>query len=222
MDVGSNDDRFWIWQQVALPGQPPTLMYARHLEFETSPIRRQIPLDPSWLIDGLGFAEFSPADHHQGPNVRPQDGLLEVQTFRRTANGMNVRVCVIDPKTGLIRQQSFYDQHGNRIAYLNASKHRFIEANNVSLPQRLDLYVDGENGQTTKLSVDAGEYSINSLYGDPERLWSMPNPPDVNKIDLSTVQPVAAPQGEAAPNEASLSYQRRQPVSNTRKRLFQR
>jgi hypothetical protein len=222
LDVGSNENRFWIWQQVALPGQPPTLMYADHLAFETSPIRRQLPLDPAWLIDGLGFTEFGTSDRHRGPFTRPQDGFLEIQSFRQTANGQNIRVCVIDPKTGLIRQQSFYDQRGNLIAYLNASQHRYIAEKDVSLPSRLDLFVFDENNQSTKLSVDAGEYSINSIYGDPEHLWSMPNPPDVNKVDLSTVQPVLAPQGEAAANEASLSYQRRRPVSNTRHRLFQR
>lgn len=222
IDLGSNDDRFWIWTQVALPGQPPTLMYARHIEFETSPIRRQIPIDPAWLIDGLGFAEFRSDERHEGPFNRPNDTFLEIQTFRQTATGQNIRVCVIDPRTGLILQQSFYDQRGNLIAYLNAQKHEFIEDKGVSLPKRLDLFMYDPQGQQTKLTVTAGEYSINSIYGDPERLWSMPNPAGINKIDLSTVQPIDSPQSESAYDEASLSYQRRQPTSNVRPGMFRR
>lgn len=222
LDVGSNSDRFWIWTQVAMPGQPPTLMFARHLEFETSPIRRQIPLDPAWLIDGLGFADFSPTDQHRGPYVRPEDGLLEIHTFRQTATGQNIRKCVVNPRTGLISQQSFYDQNGQLIAYLDAKNHKYYESNQVSLPRRLELTVLSDTGETTKLTIDAGEYSINSLYGDPDRLWSMPNPPDVNKVDLSTVQPVIRPTGETASNQDSLSYSRRQPTSNTRRGLFRR
>ncbi len=222
LDLGSNDDRFWIWTQVALPGQPPTLMYARHIEFETSPIRRQIPLDPAWLIDGLGFAEFRSNDNHQGPYPRPNDALVEIQTFRKTATGQNIRVCVIDPRTGLIHQQAFYDQRGNIIAHLNASQHEYIEDKQVSLPKRLELFVYDDQGQKTKLTVTAGEYSINSIYGDPGRLWSMPNPTGINQIDLSTVQPIVSPQSESAYDEASLSYQRRQPISNARPKLFRR
>lgn len=222
LDVGSNDEQFWIWTQVAMPGQPPTLMYARHVEFETSPIRRQIPLDPAWLIDGLGLTEFRPSDRHEGPFSRPEDHFIEIQTFRQTATGQNVRVAVIDPQTGLIMQQSFYDQSGNLIAYLDSRKYKFIPEKGVSLPQHLKLYVFDDRGQTTTLTVDTGDYSINVLYGAPDRLWSMPNPAGVNKINLSTVQPVDIPQSESAYNEASLSYQRRQPVSDTRSQLYRR
>lgn len=222
LDVGSNDDQFWIWTQVAMPGQPPTLMYARHIEFETSPIRRHIPLDPAWLIDGLGLTEFRPSDRHEGPFTRPGDDFLEIHTFRQTATGQNIRKAVIDSKTGLIHQQSFYDQRGNLIAYLNSSKHKYLEDKGVSLPQRLVLHVFDDRGQTTQLTVDTGDYSINALYGAPDRLWAMPNPEGVNKINLSTVQPVDTPQSESAYDEAALSFQRRQPVSDTRSQLYQR
>ena len=33
VDVGSNDELFWIWTRVALPGQSPTLMWAHHDSF---------------------------------------------------------------------------------------------------------------------------------------------------------------------------------------------
>ena len=112
IDVGSNDELFWIWTKSAVPGQPPTLMYARHLDFETSPVRRQIPIDPEWLIAGLGFTKFLPTDRHEGPSARPTDGMLELITYRQTGTEQNIRKCVIDPKTGFIAQQSFYDQNG--------------------------------------------------------------------------------------------------------------
>ena len=218
VDIGSNNERFWIWTKVPMPGQPPTLMYARHIDFETSAIRRQIPLDPAWLIDGLGSVEFKPTDQHSGPFRRP-DGRLEVHSFRQTAVGQNIRTCVIDSRTGDVVQQSFYDKSGELIAFLNSIEHRYYEDEQVSLPQRVVLNVV-EGDKVSKITIDAGQYSINSLFGDPERLWAMPNPSDVNRVDLSTLQPITEPQGELAPSVSDLQHLRRSPNSNTGKQSF--
>jgi hypothetical protein len=36
-----------------------------------------------------------------------------------------------------------------------------------------------------KLSITASRFRINSIYGDPDKLWSMPTPPDVPQINLA-------------------------------------
>ena len=213
IDVGSNDDVFWIWSKVALPGQPPTLMYARHVDFETSSIRQQIPLDPTWLIDGLGFIEFKSTDEHRGPFVRPSDDRIEIHTYHQTATGQTIRVCVIDPKTAQILQQTYYDNEGKQIAYLNLVKYKYYEERGVSLPQRIEVVVSGPDGQTAKLTVNASDYSFRPFYGDPARLWGMPNPPDVTRVNLANIQAATQPEGESARTSA-LNFPRRRPTSN--------
>ena len=34
------------------------------------------------------------------------------------------------------------------------------------------------------MTVDATRFKLNSIYGDPEKLWSMPRPSDVPVVDL--------------------------------------
>ena len=55
------------------------------------------------------------------------------------------------------------------------------------------IHVYQPGGQKIKLTVDAENYSLNALYGDPARLWTMPNPADVRKIDLTQVGNVENP-----------------------------
>ncbi len=57
LDVGSNDELFWFWVRRA---QPPATYYCRHDEFASSPVRRDLPIDPYWLIEAFGIAEFDP------------------------------------------------------------------------------------------------------------------------------------------------------------------
>ena len=221
MDVGSNDDLFWIWSKVALPGQPPTLMYARHVDFETSPIRRQIPLDPTWLIDGLGFTEFKSTDEHRGPFVRPSDNRIEIHTYRQSPTGQTIRVCVVDPKTAQVLQQTYYDSQGQQIAYLNLVKYKYYEERGVSLPQRVEVVVSGPDGQTAKMTVNASDYSFRPFYGDPARLWGMPDPPDVSRVNLANIQAPTQPEGESARTSA-LNFPRRRPTSNALQPIFRR
>ena len=186
VDVGSNDELFWIWSRANIPGQPPALYYANHQRYESSELRNNLPLEPTWLIDALGFVEFSPTDRHEGPFPR-SDGRIEIITYHQSAGKSNIRKSVIDPKYGWIDQQSMYDRNGRLLAYVNSIEHQYYPDSNISLPQKIDIHVRQPDGQELKLSVDAENYSINSINGDPSRLWTMPNPQDVMKVDLTQV-----------------------------------
>lgn len=187
VDVGSNDQHFWIWSKASLPGQPPSMMYASHTAYENSAVRAAIPLEPSWLIDALGLIEFDPKDVHRGPFARAVDGRFEIQSFRQTPSGQQVRVTIVDPR-GWVAQQSIY-QNGKLLAYADSIKHKLYTDPGVYLPQRIELHVFQPDGSETKLNVDSGEYSINALYGDPNILWAMPDPADVPRIDITRVSP---------------------------------
>ena len=184
IDVGSNDDVFWFWSKVAGPGQEPGIYYARHDEYQTSALRRSIPIEPGWLIDALGLLRFEPNDRVEGPFQRPNDGRLEIHTYRNVGNQPTIRVSVIDPKFGFVNQQTIYDANGRRIAYVDSIKYEHYPEHNISLPSRIEMTADAPDGSQIKLTVDAGKFKINSLYGDPKQLWSMPNPGDVKLINL--------------------------------------
>ncbi len=183
-DLGSNDETFWVWKKAALPGDPPTLFYSSHQGYQQSVLREHLQLQPLWLVDALGLIDFHPDDQHTGPFPRP-DGRVEIRSFSRSAARPAVRIAVIDPVKAIVNQQSFYDQAGNLLAYLNSIQHQYYPEHQVSLPQRVEIHLTGPQGQSSKLTVDSGKYLINSLFGDPQLLWQMPNPPDIRRVDLA-------------------------------------
>ena len=198
-DLGSNQENFWVWKKAALPGDPPTLFYASHSGYQQSVLREHLQLQPLWLVDALGLIDFHPDDQHTGPFPR-SDGRVEVRSFSSSGSRPAVRVAVIDPAKATVNQQSFYDRDGKLLAYLNSVQHQYYPEHQVSLPQRVEIYIAGPDGKTNKLTVDSGKYLINSLFGDPQLLWQMPNPPDVRKIDLSAEAPTpTVPEQAQAP-----------------------
>ena len=184
IDVGSNEDVFWFWTKVSNPGQEPAIFFARHDEYKYSNLQRQIPIEPGWLIDALGLIQFEPSDQITGPFVRPEDGRLELRTYRTVGNQKTLRKSVIDARYGWVVQQSIYDQAGRLIAFVDSKDHRFYPEYNLSLPGRIELTAYAPDGNALKLSVNAGRFKINSIYGDPNQLWTMPNPGDVPVYDL--------------------------------------
>lgn len=141
-------------------------------------------MQPKWLLEGIGLIEFSPESINSKPR---NDGLLEVASRDPLDPNGPFRVAVVDPRRGLILQQTFYTAQGNRLAYINSVDHRFYAEKNVSLPGRLEIHVFDPEGRETKMAVDFGEFAINAFYGDRDAMWSMPNPGDVPKINLSEV-----------------------------------
>ena len=194
VDVGSNDELFWIWTRVPIPGQPPTLMYAAHEQFKRSSgaVRQAIPLEPSWLINALGLVEFSANDYHQGPTLTPQ-GRLKLITVSNAPSGRQYRITLIDATRGLIEQQSIYDENRNLIAYTNSTGYKFYPEHKISLPNKLEMHLYTADGQEQKLTVTTAGFNINSLFGDPQRMWTMPQPANVRTIDLSQVGAQSTP-----------------------------
>ena len=74
VDVGSNEELFWIWSRANLPGQPPALYYASHLDYQHSELQQMIPLEPSWIIDALDSSNFILLTVTRGPSSAPMDG----------------------------------------------------------------------------------------------------------------------------------------------------
>ena len=54
-------------------------------------------------------------------------------------------------------------------------------------------------GQDEKMVIELGSISLEPLYGDPNRMWSMPRPEGVRMIDLGQ-QPTSGPRTGIAPS----------------------
>lgn len=184
VDVGSNEDDFWVWTKVNLPRQKPAIFFASHDGYKqvASTARNAIPLEPVWLLEGLGLIEFESTDVHRGP-VQTSEGFLQLYTMRQTPTGRNIRVTLVHPQQGTILQQALYDSQNSLIAYTNSTDYRSFPDQGISLPEKIEMHLF-QNGQQTKMVIETSDYQFNSLYGDPNQMWAMPQPDGVQAVNL--------------------------------------
>lgn len=191
IDMGSNENQFWIWSKASLPGQPPAFYYANHAEFKQSAVHQNIPLDPQWLIDAIGMMNPAPTDQFHGPFLG-EDGRLKLFTIRATPSGPQIRQTLISATTGLIEQQAIYNSANRRLAYSNSKNHKLYSVGQsgqaISLPQQVEIFIDQPGGIEEKIVIDLGKFAIDSLFGDPNKMWTMPKPGNgVKQINLAQV-----------------------------------
>jgi hypothetical protein len=185
VDVGSNDEHFWVWTKVNLPNQPPAIFHATHEGFKKnqSAVRQSIPLEPVWLFEGLGLIQFESTDVHQGPFATPE-GFLKLYTTRKTGTGRTIRVTTFHPQQGIILQQALYGDRNELIAYTDSLDYKSWPERNISLPQKIEMHLFQNGQEAGKMVIEASDYEFDSLYGNPAQMWSLPQPQGVQSIDL--------------------------------------
>ena len=204
LDLGSNDELFWIWLRRS-PQQ--ALYYCRHERYATSPIRQMLPVDPQWLIDALGISEFDPALPHQGP-FPLKEGGLEIRTIRETPDGPMTKITVIDETKGTIVRQHLFNAQGRLVATSLIREHHYDPVSGLTMARKIEIRCP--SAQFT-MHLDLGNLKINRLAGNPQELWSMPHYDDYPLVDLSDphfqVQP-ASVQSPVPPQGPPPSVQR--------------
>lgn len=185
VDVGSNDDIFWVWTKVNLPNQKPAILYASHEDFanRSSQVRGAIPLEPVWLVESLGLIKFQENDVHHGPVASPE-GFLKMYTVRNNPAGKTTRVTTIHPTQGLVLQQALYDSEDNLIAYTDSKNYKWYADRGIALPEEVVMYMY-QGAQRARMVIDFGKFEFDTLFGDPKQMWSIQPPANVQTIDLS-------------------------------------
>ena len=187
VDVGSNDELFWIWVKASSSEQPEVMYYAEHGDYDRSTLRLSIPLDPKWLLDGLGLSQFSAQDRHVGPFARP-DGKIELMTEKQSPAGLQRVVTLFDAKSLVIVQQALYNSEDKLVAYMNSSDHQTVNTNgrSIDVPKKIKIVVVEGNGETAGMTIQLGRISLDPLYGDPQKMWSLPRADGVPKVNLAS------------------------------------
>ena len=189
VDLGSNDERFWVW---ARRNEPPALYTARHDAWATSPMRRQLPIEPRWLVDALGLTLLDPNAVYVGPVPRG-DGTLELQTQVAGPAGPRQRVLMIDAQSAVIREQHVYDEAGSLAASVFADRYRFDTAAQAAIPERVRIVVPATQ---MDLTITTGPIVLNAPIADGGQLWTLPQLGNYPTVDLTS--PAAGPLGIAA------------------------
>lgn len=212
VDIGSNDELFWIWSRwlEPPPGHPPAIFFARHSEFEQSPLRQMAPIQPRQIIEALGLTTLPPNAQYEGPT--PQgNGLVELRMTTPGPQGPTSRVLLVHEKYGWVEQQHLFDAQGQPIASMTGSRHRYYPEQQVVLPLHIEIKLAQPE---ITLVIDVADYQVNRLAGDPRQLWSMPQMPGYQALDMARPLPEAQPPGTPTPAPAG-AYQQVPPPPNT-------
>ncbi|MEM6797886.1 MAG: hypothetical protein AAF589_00085 [Planctomycetota bacterium] len=177
VDLGSNDDLFWLW---AKRNDPPAVYFARHDQHASGAARQLLPIDPAWVIDALGLVTLDPNATYQGPLPR-SDGSLELRHTAVGPNGPVQRVTVIDPTRAWVTEQHVYDGSGAVIASAVAEDFRFEPTQQVSLPRQVTIRVPNAD---LALTIKTGVVAVNAPIANPAQHWTLPYIDGTPQVDL--------------------------------------
>ncbi len=176
LDLGSNDELFWMWIRRS---QPPAMYFCRHDRFAGSRMQRMIPLRPEQIVEAFGLIRFDPDGSHEGPFPSGPD-RLQMRSVIEGASGPMTRIVVVDAKMGWPLEQHLYDQSGKYLATVRASGHRLDPASGAYLPHNIEM--QWPQAQLS-LSINVRHYRVNQPI--PPEVWTKPEEPGFRNVDLA-------------------------------------
>lgn len=178
LDLGSNDELFWVWIR-----RDPQMYFCRHSDFAGSPIAREFPLEPRWLIEALGIVELDPQGAHQGPELIAPN-RLRVVSWRESPHGRTTRLLTMDARTAVVLEQEVYDATGRLIAAAKAHRHRRDPLTGLIMAQVVSIQSPqfGLN-----LQLDLGNLRINRPLEVAPDIWQMPHYEGWAPVDLARI-----------------------------------
>ena len=191
LDIGSNDEIFWLW---AKRNSPNGIYFARHADFSHSAANQILPIPPAWLIETMGLVQIDPTSQIDGPYIRGA-GRLEVRAVVQSPNGVLTKVFVVDQRSGVLLEQHVYDAAGQLLASAIQSNHTYDASFNVTLPRRIDIQLPPAQ-MAFSLTVD--NFTINSPFGDSSQLFSAPQLPGAQMVPLAFAPLPAAGETQVA------------------------
>ena len=177
LDLGSNDEMFWVW---IARNEPPAIYFCRHDQFDARAACQPIPIHPDMLLEVMGIVEFDPADEHRGP-FPLSEGRVEIRTIRQTPEGPAGKTTVVHASTGAVLEQHVFDSHGRPVATAIAHEHRRDPLTGLIMPRIVDVQVPSAQFSMT---INLGNVTINDPVDTPQTLWTMPNYPGWQAVNL--------------------------------------
>ena len=196
LDIGSNDDLFWLWIR---RHQPPMMLHCRHDRYEQSSARQLLPIRADWMPELLGLVSFRPEDRHEGPFPLP-DGRLEIRSRLTPSAGTSpqgtatdgelLKSTILDGTTGLVIEQHLFTAAGARLASCRTTKHRVDPQSGAALPRLVEVSWPASG---IEFQLELTTIATNTPATDPGQLWQMPAYEGYQPVDLGDPSVVIRP-----------------------------
>ena len=179
LDIGSNDDLFWLWIR---RHEPAVMLFCRHDQYLESRARELLPIRPEWMPELLGLVRFMPTDAHEGPFQLP-DGRIEIRSRIVSPEGTLSKSTVLDGTTGLVLEQHLFSPTGERLASVRTTRHRFDPTSGSALPRLVEVSWPAAK---IDFQLDLATVTTNMPPpNEPGQLWQMPAYEGYRPVDLA-------------------------------------
>jgi hypothetical protein len=177
VDLGCNDEMFWLWVKRA---EPHALYFARHnTTGGPSGMQRLIPLTPQQLVEAFGIPMLDPQAAHQGPFQQgPQ--RLAIRTSIVGPAGMMTKTTLIDARSGWVVEQQLHDANNQLVATVKTTDHRIDPASRAALPHSIELSIPS-GGLALSMSIDHWDVNVQP----PADAWQKPEQPGYPNVDIA-------------------------------------
>ena len=175
VDLGSNDERFWVWAREMEPG----FVTCRHENMDAARHRMGIPFEPDWLMQTLGVTRLPTTGVSIEVDPEHEQARLVEQIV--SAHGLPLRrVVLVDLKRGIVLEHSLYNNDAVRIALAKLSDHRLDQESGSVLAHHITL--DWPQSKMT-MTMDLGEVQINPTSISSDR-WELPEIQNTQVVHL--------------------------------------
>lgn len=185
IDIGRNNEVSWMWVGKS---EPKAIYYVRNDQYGACRFAQDLPIDPNWMIDAMGFGELNPNLNYEGPS--PIDNThVELRLKEQTAAGTKrTRVIVINRVRGLPASQRIYDQYDSLSVESRVTSY-FTDSAGFTYPQAVEIRCPKENdGKGMNVHINFGTPVLNQLDGANSHLWMMPQYPGYPPRDMARMQ----------------------------------
>jgi hypothetical protein len=175
VDMGSNDDVFWIWAK----RMEPSYVYCRHDQIELARQSLGVPFEPQWLMQALGVAPLETRDLTMKIDPAAHQAMLVQPIY--SAHGQPLQnVMLVDLIRGVITEHSIHNAQGQKLAIAKLDDFRVDKQSGAVLPHRVRL--DWPQNQMS-LVMNMGHIEINPPT-IPTQIWDMPSMSGVQAVNL--------------------------------------
>jgi hypothetical protein len=192
LDMGSNDDEFWIWVKNA---PQPAVFVCKHEQFAQSNARQFIPIEPERLIETIALPHIDPNLVISAPQIVGAN-RIEIISRLPTQMGDLKRSMIVDGWNGYVLEQHIYDPLGATVASSITSRHKHDPTTGAAMPRTIEM-----SWPTAKMSftLTVTDWTINGISPENAAIWQVPQPKDYPIVDLADPNLQFGNPGAAAP-----------------------
>jgi hypothetical protein len=176
LDVGSNNDEFWIWQKEM---NPPYLLTAHHEDMPLAMQVFRVPFQPDWIMEVFGVIPIEADQYRLQRDPRLQHVELIADT--QTPGGQQVRKVVkVDSRRGWVSEYRLETPEGKLIASAHLEDYEATPQTKLLIPKTIRIQWPD---QDLTLTARLGDVVINPPEL-PAMAWQVPEKQGFKQLDM--------------------------------------